>query len=88
MMKLTPRQYEPFRVAAKISDIAYRLKLPSRWKIHNIFHASLLTPYYEMEKHSLNFLEPPPDLINGEEGWEIEENFRLWTYRQKKQYLI
>jgi len=64
-MKLAPRQYEPFKVVAKILDIAYQLKLPDAWKIHNIFHVSLLMPYKETDKHGLNFLEPLPDLIDG-----------------------
>src|SRR6267142_958018 len=87
-MKLAPRWYGPFKVATKISDIAYWLKLPDTWKIHNVFHASLLTPYKETDKHGPNFLEPPPDLINGEEEWEIEKILGHRTYRKKKQYLI
>src|SRR5882672_10493562 len=87
-MKLAPRRYGPFKVAAKISDIAYRLELPDVWKIHNVFHASLLMPYKETDKHGPNFLEPPPDLINGEEEWEIEKILGHQTYRKRKQYLI
>ena len=87
-MKLAPRRYRPFKVAAKISDVAYQLKLPDTWKIHNIFHASLLTPYKEMDKHRPNFLEPPPDLIDGKEEWEIEKILGHRTYWKKKQYLI
>jgi len=87
-MKLAPRRYGPFKVAAKISDVAYRLKLPDTWKIHNVFHASLLTPYKETKKHGPDFLEPPPDLIDGKEEWEIEKILGHWTYRKKKQYLI
>jgi len=33
-------------------------------------------------------LEPPPDLIDGEEEWEIEKILGHRTYRKKKQYLI
>jgi len=87
-MKLTPRQYGPFRVAAKVSDIAYRLELPQGWKIHNIFHASLFTPYNETQKHGPNFLEPLPDLIDGEPEWEVEQIIGHQTYRRKKQYLV
>ena len=43
--KLSPRQYRPFRVATKISHVTYKLELPDHWRIHNVFHASLLTPY-------------------------------------------
>jgi Chromo (CHRromatin Organisation MOdifier) domain len=38
-----------------------------------VFHASLLTPYHETEAHGVNYLEPPPDVIAGEEEYEVEE---------------
>jgi hypothetical protein len=38
-----------------------------------MFHASLLTPYKETEEHGANFLEPPPDIIEGEEEYEVEQ---------------
>jgi Chromo (CHRromatin Organisation MOdifier) domain len=87
-MKLAPRRYGPFHITSKVSDVAYRLKIPEKWKIHNVFHVSLLTPYKETEKHGPNFLEPPPDLIDGEEEWEVEEILGDWQYRRKRQYLI
>jgi Chromo (CHRromatin Organisation MOdifier) domain len=87
-MKLAPRRYGPFHITAKISDVAYRLKIPEKWKIHNVFHASLLMPYKKTEKHGPNFLELPPDLIDGEEEWEVEEILGDWQYRRKKQYLV
>ncbi len=70
--KLSPRQYRPFEVATKISHIAYRINLPEAWKIHNIFHTSLLTPYKETNEHGPNFLKPPPDIINDTPKWEVE----------------
>ncbi len=42
--KLSPRRYRPFELATKISHVAYQINLPKAWKIHNVFHASLLTP--------------------------------------------
>jgi Chromo (CHRromatin Organisation MOdifier) domain len=87
-MKLAPRRYGPFHITAKVSDVAYRLKILEKWKIHNVFHASLLTPYKETEKHGPNFLEPPPDLIDGEEEWEVEEILGDRQYWRKKQYLV
>jgi len=71
--KLAPRRYGPFVVAAQISKVAYRLHLPSTWKIHNIFHASLLTPYKETDQHGPNFIKLPPDIIEGEEEWKVEK---------------
>ena len=59
------------------------------WKIHPVFHASLLTPYKETKYHGMNFLEPPPiEIEGGEPEWEVEKILRDWTYRKKKQYLI
>ena len=50
----------------------YRLKLPTSWQIHNIFHAMLLKPYRENEIYGENFTEPPPELVEGEEVYEVE----------------
>ena len=66
------------------------MELPPQWKIHDVFHADLLTPYHETELHGPNFTRPPPDLIDGEEEYEIEEIVQSRKYgRQRKvQYLI
>ena len=37
-----------------------------------MFHGNLLTPYKETDIHRSNFPEPPPDLINGEEEYEVD----------------
>jgi len=88
--KLSPRRYGPFKVVSQISKVTYKLELPSTWKIHDVFHASLLTPYKETDQHGLNFLEPPPEILDGEPEWEIEKilkerSFGCW---KKKQYLM
>ena len=44
----------------------------STLKPPNVFHASLLTPYRETDQHGPNFLEPLPDIIEGEPEWEVE----------------
>ena len=55
-----------------LSSTSYQLQIPRSWKIHPVFHASLLTLYKENDIHGPNFPEPPPDLINEEEEYEIE----------------
>ena len=43
-----------------------------------------------MEEHGANFLEPPPDIIEGEEEYEVEWILTLRQYGQGKklQYLV
>ena len=43
-----------------------------QWKFHPVFHAHLLTPYHETPIHGINYLRPPPDLINGMEEHEVK----------------
>ena len=71
--KLTPKHLGPFKIIQEISPVAYHLKLPTNWRIHNVFHASLLTPYHETHAHGPNFTCPPPDLINGEDEYKVEQ---------------
>jgi hypothetical protein len=37
-----------------------------------MFHASLLLPYHETTTHGPNFSQPPPELVNGEEEYQVE----------------
>jgi hypothetical protein len=71
--KLGNKRYGPFLVTKVVSLVVFKLKLPAAWKIHNVFHASLLSPYKETEEHGSNFKEPPPDLINGEHEYKVEQ---------------
>ena len=56
-----------------LSPITYQLHLPKTWKIHLVFHATLLLPYHKNNIHSLNVPALPPDLIAGEEEYEIDQ---------------
>ena len=71
--KLGPKRYGPFKVVKQLSNTIYQLEIPRQWKIHNMFHANLLTPYKEMELHGPNFTQPPPDLIDGEPEYKVEK---------------
>ncbi|MCO5608221.1 hypothetical protein L7F22_062427 [Adiantum nelumboides] len=61
--KLNMRYYGLFQVCDKINDVAYRLKLPENWKIHNAFHVSLLRAY----------VGDVPEDMPTEEQLEVEE---------------
>ena len=86
--KLGPKRYGPFEVREVVGHTNFRLELPSHWKIHDVFHTKLLHPYKKIEEHGENFTEPPPDLINGEQEWEVEQILDMRTRRLGKQYLI
>jgi len=43
--KLDDKNHGPFQIEKIISPLAIRLTLPRKWKIHNVFHVSLLKPY-------------------------------------------
>jgi hypothetical protein len=88
--KLAPRHHRPFKIIKIISPVAVQLKLPAQWSIHPIFHTSLITAYTETPSHGPNFTQPPLDLIDGKEEYEVEQihSHRTWGQRKTLQYLI
>ena len=40
--KLEAKFFRPFRVLHPVKKQAYKLELPKKWRIHNVFHMSLL----------------------------------------------
>src|SRR5215510_11225002 len=70
--KISPKRQGPFKVKHILSPWTYELQLPPTWKIHSVFHASLLTPFHENDIHGPSHAEPPPELIEGQEEYEIE----------------
>jgi hypothetical protein len=86
--KLAPRRYGPFLVTSAVSRTSFRLKLPATWKIHNVFHGTLLTPYKETATNGNQYQEPAPDLVNGQPEWEVEQILGARKRRQQLQYLV
>lgn len=86
--KLSPKREGPFKIKTKLSDLVYELSLPHQWCIHPIFHASLLSPYRETDEHGPSFAQPPPDVIEGEEEYEIEAIITHRGQGQRRQYLV
>lgn len=60
-------------ILEKIGKISYRLELQSRWRIHNVFHASLLEPYRANTLQGRAVTRPEPEEIEGEMEYEVEE---------------
>ena len=70
--KIGPRREGPFKITRVIGPVTYQLELPRTWRIHNVFHATLLRQYKETEVYGANFPRPTPELIEGEEVYEVE----------------
>ena len=52
---MAPKREGPFEITDVLGPLTYRLHLPERWKIHNVFHASLLRRYKENEVYGTNY---------------------------------
>ena len=70
--KLAPKKEGPFEITEVKNPLVYQLKIPDRWKIHPVFHATLLSRYVTTQAHGPSFSEPPPETIDGEQEWEVE----------------
>src|SRR6266404_2084417 len=88
--KLALKRYGPFPITKVLGPVTYQLRLPEQWSIHPVFHVDLLTPYKETEFHGRNFEQPLPDLIDGEEEYEVEQiiNSRHFGRGCQVQYLV
>jgi hypothetical protein len=85
---MTPKREGPFEVKEVLGPITYQLKLPTTWRIHNIFHAVLLKPYIETEVHGENFSRPIPDILDGEQVYNVETILKHRRRGRSYQYLI
>ena len=41
--KLAAKRLGPYTVLEKVSSTSYRIDIPIAWRVHNVFHASLLS---------------------------------------------
>ena len=85
--KLSPRFCGPFEILKRIGKVAYELKLPEDWKIHNVFHVGLLRKYVSDPNHILPDLPkaaPEGELLaEPEKILKIEnQNLRNKTFRR------
>ena len=79
--KLADRYLGPFEVEKVVGDHgqAYKLNLPEAYRIHPVFHVSLLEPYHE--RSDAVAIEPADIDIDGEESWEVEA---ILAHRDRK----
>jgi hypothetical protein len=65
--KLLPKWIGPFEVVQIVGPVAYKLKMNPGWRVHPVFHVSLLELYREDGR-----VQPPPPPIEMEGALEYE----------------
>jgi hypothetical protein len=70
--KLLPRYIGPLTITEKINPVAFKLDLPNRLRMHNVFHVSLLSVYIE-GKHPIS--PDIPECIEGKYEYTVEKIF-------------
>ncbi|QRW25071.1 hypothetical protein RhiXN_07020 [Rhizoctonia solani] len=81
--KLTEQRLGPFEIMEKISDRAYRLKLPPSMRIHNVFYVGLLSKVKRDDKRPLR---PTPTGNHGQgRGIQGRRNHR---HGRKEQEMV
>ena len=91
--KLRKRFVGPFFVTKRVGPVAYELELPQTWRLHPVFHTSLLRPFRTSEwstrtQAALDDLELEED----DRSYEVERLLR-WRWRgpsgrRHREYLV
>jgi hypothetical protein len=74
--KLDFKRFGPFKITKVVGEarLAFELELPPQWRIHNVFHATLLDPYHANEIEGRTQLVPQmPEIVEGEPEYEVKE---------------
>lgn len=85
--KLDFTHFGPFKIIRSIRNSAYELQLPPTWKIHPVFHASLLEKSSKSIFHQTE-QPPPPEQIDNSLEYQVEAILDSRIRRRKTQYLV
>jgi len=89
--KMDHKNHGPFQIEKIISPLAVRLTLPRKWKIHNVFHVSLLESYRTSEHRTLpdplKVLREADDIEQSEE-YDVEEVMSSRRQGRRILYLV
>ena len=69
--KLLPKYVGPVTILKRIGPVAYKLELPPQWRIHDVFHASLLRRYIERGDTG-HVAAPPTEWLAEDPLYEVE----------------
>jgi len=94
--KLKEKFIGPFKIIEKLSNVSYRIELPVKYQVHNVFHSSLLRSSYENDsvmfpnRTIINVQPPAVKSVNSDEEdeWEIEKLIDRRRKRNRLEYLV
>jgi len=83
--KLSPKLYGPFKFFETKASRADKLEISRRWKIHPVFHVSLLEPSRALNRPNGEQPRRDPKEIEGDLEWELERivQTEIISYRRK-----
>ena len=86
--KLSDKAIDLFRIRACIGKQAYRLAMPTTYRIHPVFHVFLLE-LYKQRADDLKLPEYPlPELIENGKEYPVERILQKQTRKGVKEYLV
>jgi hypothetical protein len=79
--KFANKLHGPFKVVKVLSRSAVHLELPKRWRIHNVFHVTLLEPYSQAKVSGRKAVDLDRVLKDAEEVIPSDKYFpqKIWT---------
>ena len=86
--KLDYTRISPFKIKEIINKVSYRVDLPSKYKIHPVFHASLLELYHKDNSRKRTPPPPTPIIVDAQQEWIVEEILDSRIFYNKLQYLV
>ena len=69
--KLLPKFVGPVTILRRIGPVAYKLELPPNWKVHNVFHVSLLRRYVR-RGNAGHVSAPPSEWLSEDPLYEVD----------------
>ena len=87
--KLQPRYFGPYPIVRKITETAYKVRLPANVRTHPVFHSSQLklspdSEIFPNRKHT----RLDPIVHNGDDKYWVDFLLRKRKFRNKIQYLV
>jgi hypothetical protein len=94
--KYGPQFVGPFEIEARVGKLAYRMKFPTHWKIHNVVSVTQLEPAATEDPYQRRHAQPPAvhdeRFPHDADRYEVEKILNKRTRRygrgQRDEYLV